>query len=347
MAPAMSTPSSSQSDFTTAAPRTFRLNAKKIFLTYPQFDLPLPEFLAFLRQRAPHPINQYVLCREEHTQTEGRHLHACVEFVDKINIRNPRHFDYVINEGRQDEERHHPNISTIRSWPNAVRYCKKDGDFLEDLLDDQPGARNQNNDVFLQAMAQPTREGYLEYLRLHAARDWTLFYERLEARANMLYRREEPPFQSRYLPSDFSNVPVAAREWADANLFADPKPDRPQSLLLVGNSRIGKTAWARSLGPHIYQSNYYNLDELKKADGDYVIFDDVPFERLPNYKMFLGCQQEITITDKYRPKTVLRNWSKPCIVCWNHNYYPTEEFARDSDWVEKNIVKVIQDTPYF
>ncbi|GAB4857133.1 hypothetical protein Ancab_015044 [Ancistrocladus abbreviatus] len=57
-----------------------------------------------------------------------------------------------------------------------------------------------------------------------------------------------------------------------------PDVDRPQSLIIEGPSRVGKTAWARSLGKHNYLSGHLDFNSrVFSNDVDYnVIRDKVP-----------------------------------------------------------------------
>ncbi len=49
--------------------------------------------------------------------------------------------------------------------------------------------------------------------------------------------------------------------------------------------------------------SHFNMDELRD-DAEYAVFDDISggFKFFPNYKGWLGCQAEFTVTDKYRAK---------------------------------------------
>lgn len=55
------------------------------------------------------------------------------------------------------------------------------------------------------------------------------------------------------------------------------------------------------------------------------------------YKQFLGGQDELELTDKYRAKTTV-TWNKPCILL--SNVYPN---FPDDDWIKMNcfIVNVV------
>ena len=89
---------------------------------------------------------------------------------------------------------------------------------------------------------------------------------------------------------------------------------RPRSLILWGETRLGKTIWARSLGAHIYCCLQGNVDDFKAGleDAKYAVLDDMQgnFQFFPSYKGWLGAQQTFTVTDKYRGKTTIQ-WGAP------------------------------------
>ncbi len=118
---------------------------------------------------------------------------------------------------------------------------------------------------------------------------------------------------------------------------------RGQSLVLWGPSRLGKTLWARSHGPHAYFGGLFSLDE--PIDGvHYAVFDDInggiPF--FPQYKWWLGHQQQFYATDKYRHKQLV-NWGRPAI--WVANNDPRGETGADYDWLNANCQFVYIDEP--
>ena len=78
---------------------------------------------------------------------------------------------------------------------------------------------------------------------------------------------------------------------------------------------------------------------LDHDDKDFIILDDIPWERFPAYKAILGCQREFTLTDKYHRKVALRNWNLPCLVLWNEDMYPEEWCSNKNliDWLAENV----------
>jgi GTPase SAR1 family protein len=121
------------------------------------------------------------------------------------------------------------------------------------------------------------------------------------------------------------------------------KPGRCMSLVLYGDSRTGKTLWARSLGTHLYTVGMVSGEELKKASNDdvkYAIFDDIRggMKFFPAFKEWLGAQAYVTVKELYRePKLV--KWGKPSI--WISNDDPRlGMMAGDVSWLEDNCIFV-------
>lgn len=131
-------------------------------------------------------------------------------------------------------------------------------------------------------------------------------------------------------------------EWVSNHLRGTG--DRPKSLFLVGESRLGKTEWARSLGPHTYFNSMFNLDDWN-PDGKYLVIDDIEWKWVPAKKALLGAQQQFTLTDKYRKKVTL-SWGKPCIYLCNRDmdvFNTCEEWH----WLKENCIYVRLDNKLY
>lgn len=110
---------------------------------------------------------------------------------------------------------------------------------------------------------------------------------------------------------------------------------RVRSLVLYGETRTGKTVWARSLGRHGYSAGLFNLAEHIASDHEYNVFDDIAggAKFFPQYKQWLGCQSNFTSSDKYTKKVLIRG-GLPAI--WIGNTDPRLEGVWDNDWLEGN-----------
>lgn len=120
--------------------------------------------------------------------------------------------------------------------------------------------------------------------------------------------------------------------------------------MLFGETRLGKTVWARSHGTHSYFGGLFNLEDLG-SDVDYAVFDDISggLGFFPSYKQWLGGQFEFTVTDKYKHKVTLK-WGKPTIWCCNTDprldwYKPGS--TPDFGWMEGNCDFIEVTQPIF
>lgn len=120
------------------------------------------------------------------------------------------------------------------------------------------------------------------------------------------------------------------------------------SLCLYGESRTGKTLWARSLGKHIYNVGLVSGDEcMKVQDVDYAIFDDIRggIKFFPSFKEWLGCQSWVSVKRLYREPKLIQ-WGKPSI--WISNVDPRNEMLQsDIDWMDKNCIFIEIKAPIF
>lgn len=123
-------------------------------------------------------------------------------------------------------------------------------------------------------------------------------------------------------------------------MFSMPRLERPKSLVLVGPSRIGKTSWARSLGPHAYVATSWDMSAFD-SPFTYVVFDDIPWQNLSHYaKAFFGCQRDFSVSDKYRKKKRISG-GVPCIYSINDEDYSEDcRLFCTGNWGKENIVVI-------
>ena len=101
-----------------AETNSFRYNARKVFLTYPRCDIPMPEMLEELTNIKAY--KNYCIGQEQH-EDQGLHLHVVLIYSTPVNTRTNRFWDI---------RGHHPNIQKPQDVENCIKYCKKDGNYL-------------------------------------------------------------------------------------------------------------------------------------------------------------------------------------------------------------------------
>lgn len=148
--------------------------------------------------------------------------------------------------------------------------------------------------------------------------------------------KENTLYKSNYTLNDFL-LPPLMEQWINDNLLANAEipnlpnadtrlananlPIRFKSLFMVGKSRIGKTQLARCIGPHWYNITMFYLDGYNN-ECKYAVFDDIDITRnnFNLFKPFIGCQETINCTDKYRHKVQIK-WNKPSIFLMNNEEF--------------------------
>lgn len=176
--------------------------------------------------------------------------------------------------------------------------------------------------------------------RTHAPYEYVNNYDRLTAFCRGHFNRP-----STYVPT-YANfvVPLPLEEWAQGQL-ARPRPARPRSLCVIGPSRLGKTEWARSLGPHWYFNTLFTPDNMTGL-AEYAVMDDIDCKFFPNYKGWFGAQKEFSVTGRYRATKTI-GWGNPIIWCCNEDPRWDAKSGWDNDWLEANCDFVVIDKPLF
>jgi len=310
----------------------YRFQALRAFVTYAQANgfskADLYEFLeAFTLNEGVDQVSTVKVCvgQEQHDDG-GQHFHCFIEFSRKVHERNPRFLDF---------RGCHPNIQAVKSVPRVLKYITKEDEhplanfdidgkssFLPILrLAIQSG--KCKNDIIDEALdADPT------YLRCYTA---VASYVDARLQPSRMHLPELCVDDFALSGADYDRMEDFARTVATMR-----RGDRSdvRSMWWVGPSRYGKTSLARSIGRHWYMQSSWSIDNFCDNDGLYGVLDDIPWDGLKYaYKSLLGCQKDVTWTDKYRSKKTFK-FGYPVIVVSNHLPTFTEE---ERSWLSVNV----------
>lgn len=302
----------------------FRANAVNFFLTYSQCTLERQTLLDFFQGLDPAPV-WGIVAKELH-QNGGQHYHCVFGYAEKRDIRNERYFDI---------EGFHPNITSPRSLAKVAKYVTKDGDsvswgVLPDCL-----LKSSWGDIITNA---PSPRRFMKSVLTTYPKEYATRYQALEYMAERHFKKTREAYVTEF--DDFPNLPDNLNDWC-VNEFEGRHPRR-KSLILCSPSRFGKTEWARSLGHHMYFNGMVNFKHDWDDGADYIVFDDIDWEFLPNKKPFLGGQRQFTITDKYAGKRTVE-WGKVCIYLCNN----IPSFGNLNDWIMANCEIITLEHPLF
>lgn len=306
----------------------FRLQAKHIALTYPQCNLDRQVVYDFLLSLS-YPVAKVLVCQEQH-QDGNNHIHAYVEFVRRPHIRDERYFDL---------HEQHPNISSCRSPKKWIDYCAKDDtDPLSNFNISGVPKVEQAYDAIETAISAGKSNDECYQIALATDKSLLRCAGSVGYHINRVHKK-----QNVYLPKyDFLSFSLSLADSIGIELWINKvntmeAGDRTsaRSLWFVGDSRLGKSALARSIGKHWYMQNLWNVENFADVPNTYGILDDLEWDTLSRYyKALLGCQQDITVTDKYKRKISFKS-GFPVIVITNE----IPEFTTEQrKWLSVNVV---------
>jgi hypothetical protein len=162
--------------------------------------------------------------------------------------------------------------------------------------------------------------------------------------AEWRYRTKTTPYKSPGITCHCEDFPQLT-DWVQTYL-RHPYSGRPKSLVIYGDSLIGKTIWARSLGTHAYFPSLFMLEGFNPETSTYAIFDDLigGLATIPNFKFWLGEQMEFVTGDKYMRKQRIK-WGKPCIYICNDDPREEPAWKANKTWLDANTIIVHIDKP--
>nr|QXJ13562.1 replication protein [Tobacco curly shoot virus] len=331
-------------------PKKFLINAKNYFLTYPHCSLTKEEALSQISALST-PTNKLFIriCRELH-EDGSPHLHVLIQFEGKFKCQNNRFFDLT---SPSRSAHFHPNIQGAKSSTDVKAYMEKDGDVLDHgifQIDGRSarGGCQSANDAYAEAINSGSKASALNILREKAPKDFVLQFHNLNSNLDRIFTPPMEEYISPFLSSSFDQVPEELEEWAADNVVsAAARPLRPMSIVIEGDSRTGKTMWARSLGPHNYLCGHLDLSpKVYNNDAWYNVIDDVDPHYLKHFKEFMGAQRDWQSNTKYGKPVQIKGGIPTIFLCNPGPNSSYKEFLDEEkntalrNWALKNAIFV-------
>nr|QSS76716.1 C1 protein [Tomato curly stunt virus] len=340
-----------------APPKRFQIYAKNYFLTYPHCSLNKEEALHQIQNLSTPTNKKYIkICRELH-EDGSPHLHVLIQFEGKYKCQNQRFFDLV---SPTRSAHFHPNIQGAKSSSDVKSYINKDGDTIEwgEFQVDGRSARGGQqtaNDAAAEALNSGSAEAAMAIIREKLPEKFIFQYHNLKSNLDRIFAPPLEVFVSPFLSSSFDRVPEELEEWACQNVVsAAARPWRSISIVIEGESRTGKTMWARSLGPHNYLCGHLDLSpKVYSNDAWYNVIDDVDPHYLKHFKEFMGAQRDWQSNTKYGKPIQIKGGIPTIFLC---NPGPTssyKEFLEEEKnaplkaWALKNATFITLNEPLF
>nr|WLD18032.1 Rep [Chilli leaf curl virus] len=340
-----------------APPKRFQIYAKNYFLTYPQCSLTKEQALSQLKNLST-PTNKLFIrvSRELHENGEP-HLHVLIQFEGKFKCQNNRFFDLV---SPTRPAHFHPNIQGAKSSSDVKAYIEKDGDYIDFgvfQVDGRSarGGQQSANDAYAEAINSGSQTAALNILREKAPKDYVLQFHNLNANLDRIFTPPLEVYVSPFSSSSFDQVPEDLEEWAAENVVsAAARPLRPMSIVIEGDSRTGKTMWARSLGPHNYLCGHLDLSPKVYSSNDawYNVIDVDP-HYLKHFKEFMGAQRDWQSNTKYGKPVQIKGGIPAIFLCNpGHNssykeFLDEEKNSALKNWALKNATFITLEGPLY
>ncbi|CAC85518.1 AC1 protein [Tomato yellow leaf curl China virus-Tb[Y8]] len=339
-----------------APPNKFRINAKNYFLTYPHCSLTKEEALSQI-QTLETPVNKLFIriCRELH-EDGTPHLHVLIQFEGKFQCKNQRFFDLT---SPHRSAHFHPNIQGAKSSTDVKSYMEKDGDVLDHgvfQIDGRSarGGCQSANDAYAEAINSGSKASALNILREKAPKDFVLQFHNLNSNLDRIFT---PPMENiflLFLPLLLTKFPKNLMSGAVDNVVSACAPLRPVSIIIEGDSRTGKTMWARSLGPHNYLCGHLDLSpKVYSNDAWFNVIDDVDPHYLKHFKELMGAQRDWQSNTKYGKPVQIKGGIPTIFLCNpgpNSSYKEYLEEEKNSalrNWAVKNAIFVTLNGPLY
>lgn len=293
------------------ASKKFRVNTSKLFLTYPQCTLPKEELWAHLNEYfAKYDIVNVIVGAEKH-EDGTPHLHAFVDLGKKWDCKNCRLLDVA---------GFHCNIQSARNPAQSMKYVMKDGDTIFNI----DPSLNYGSCKSIGELEEYVVSKYKE-------RFWLVNSDRIIG-TWLSKRKVRSDYVSPYADDSWVHC-AAIKNWFDHDRLSS----RPKCLVVIGDSRLGKTKYVRSFSTrHIYFKCGWRLDDWDD-DAEYAVFDDWSSDDIQKYlgKRLIGVDDEVVVTDKYRGKRRIR--PRPAVLVTNNDISSESWF---DGWWRANTVLV-------
>lgn len=124
----------------------FRLNAEKLFMTYPQCEVDPHGALLCLQQNKylQNKIKNYIIAQEVH-QDGNKHLHVYLHLNKKVDIKNQYGLDLKFfdtgfggdNGGINDHQTYHGNYQTVRNTIAVMKYVTKETNYISSYTEEE------------------------------------------------------------------------------------------------------------------------------------------------------------------------------------------------------------------
>lgn len=344
-------------------------NKREFMLTYANTYGILSKDMVEMMLKERHPGFEYIICLEKcHNTDDHEHIHVYLNWTGKNRFKSNdlRVFDVYDDRFTNESKSNHPNIkgklefgNRKKGSYNMIRYVLKEDnevlsnfDYEQRLKDLKGKSKRETPDAsiipffdWIHENPVPTQEEVRERIRGNI--DWYNTYINIFLNINGVIKHEFPIRNPPKVTPKFDyeyTIPLDLYKWIEEfENWVQVRYQRPRGLWITGKSRTGKTSLCASLGPYNYFPNIWDMSNFNEGAW-YNFFDDQDIiidspEAFRYFKPFIGSQEVMTLTDKYKAKRTVTN-GIPCIWCSNLRFEEQVTDASTRAYIKKNMVVV-------
>lgn len=321
---------------------SFRLQAKRLFLTYPQCAISKELAQENLNIHFPN-LTWYIIAEEQHKDGTP-HLHIALESEDKLHlsgVKGTKILDALVACSSHPNGKH-GNYQAMKSVKGSVEYLIKDNSYLVHGINPEEVLRKQSSkNPEFKTVVQKMLEGCTptqilqEHPTCYAARRKNILDFHFDL--TQLKKSTMPTTRlCRTLPKDLmvdTTYGLRLTTWLNKNLSsqADPRVFKQEQLWLYGPSNVGKTSILNELGKHlrIYHipaKDYYC--EWTDENYDLAALDEYTGSKTLGFLNSWLEGSPLPLDQKNKPNYV-KKFNIPTIIC--SNLSPDQIYAKCKD----------------
>lgn len=255
----------------------FQFNSQTIGLTYPQSKLTFEQLNDWINTFfSDYGLIYSCIARELH-KDGGTHFHLAIKLSKSFRCRDQRQWDL---------HGEHPNLNRPRNFQAWVTYCKKDGDYRETgtIKTNRPSS-SPDSETIISNATDLSRVEFLVWASVNKVSYAKDIWESIHSDKGTTIK--DGDIFGGIMHPLFNNIKFTM-EWLG-----------PKALILVGDSGLGKTTWAKTNipKPSLFVTH---IDELKAFKNGYhksILFDDVSFKHYP-------VQSQIHLVDFFDSRSI-------------------------------------------
>ena len=307
----------------------YRFNGKHIYVTWSKSKIDSKEeFHQKLLTVLPAGVRLFG-GRELH-QDGTPHYHVVFSFLEKVHWPDAaKKFSMEGDTTAIRFEKPKPRQRVSDFLENTMAYCAKDGDTFGERLCLEGAVAEQKKRKWQDVIDEPDEQKAWRIIREFEPRSYMVNYPALD-KAMGSKRRALGTTEERDRPKGRFRVPKILSWWMDKYVIRRQWKGRPMSLVIVGDPKTGKSAWAESEGNPIVMNSRWCMKSIFPGATHVVVSDSRPaafgYAGQSHWRDVLGGQERFNCRD-FQQETRTVEWGLPCIWTCNFDNDPRKDMA--------------------